>query len=619
MSIRTKLKASGIITICLALMVGFTAVLSSRNITKAEKKERFSSRVIKDVSDLSSLSYSYLLLRHERPEMQWLIKHSSLEKVLSEHIVESPEEQTLLVRLRANHEQLKHLFDSVSAQANEPRKGEDAFSMYEELNEGVAAQLMARSEMMANDASQLGRLSARQIDTARRVSLILVLASAVLLIFSAALTTFLLSRSIGRSIGLLAQGAKRIADGDLDYRVAVSGDDEISSFSESFNEMAAKLKESYGQLERRANQLARLSSELTLAEQRERRRLSEILHDHLQQILVGAKINSEILCASIGPEQQKIAVEVSRLINHSLQTSRSLTAELSPPILQQGSLSATLQWLSRWMSENQGFTVELESDTSIDPEKEDVTILLFQSVRELLLNAVKHAGVKSVRVKMSRDGGNSCRVDVIDEGPGIDPDAMWEKARDGTRFGLFSIKERMELMGGRLEIQSSPGKGATFSLFTPLEMTRSGDEISTQKSIAQPQKAVTSGEQIRILLVDDHTVVRQGLATLLNLHSDIEIVGEAADGEEAVEKARKLQPDVILMDISMPKMNGIEATRIISSEFPHIRIIGLSMHQKDDQAARMIEAGASGYCTKDGETDMLLSAIRGGSNSLALY
>lgn len=99
---------------------------------------------------------------------------------------------------------------------------------------------------------------------------------------------------------------------------------------------------------------------------------------------------------------------------------------------------------------------------------------------------------------------------------------------------------------------------------------------------------------------------------MLNLHSDIQVVDQAADGEEAVEKARELNPDVILMDITMPKKDGIETTKIIHSELPHIRIIGLSMHDKQDQAERMIEAGASAYCTKDGSTEILLSEIRGG-------
>jgi len=117
-------------------------------------------------------------------------------------------------------------------------------------------------------------------------------------------------------------------------------------------------------------------------------------------------------------------------------------------------------------------------------------------------------------------------------------------------------------------------------------------------------------DKIRIFVVDDHRVIRQGLFALLSFHSDIEMVGEAADGQEAVDKARQLHPDVILMDINMPGMDGIQATRIIHSELPGVRIIGLSMHDKQDQADQMIQAGASAYCSKDGSTDELLSAIR---------
>ena len=131
-----------------------------------------------------------------------------------------------------------------------------------------------------------------------------------------------------------------------------------------------------------------------------------------------------------------------------------------------------------------------------------------------------------------------------------------------------------------------------------------------RETTTEDKMTKTGEDKIRIFVVDDHTVIRQGLFALLDFHSDIEIVGEAADGQEAVEKARQLHPDVILMDINMPRMDGIQATRIISSELPYVRIIGLSMHDKQDQADQMIQAGASAYCTKDGSADALFSAIR---------
>ena len=105
-------------------------------------------------------------------------------------------------------------------------------------------------------------------------------------------------------------------------------------------------------------------------------------------------------------------------------------------------------------------------------------------------------------------------------------------------------------------------------------------------------------------------VMRQGLAGLLRVEPDIEIIGEASNGQSAVNLIRELRPDVVLMDISMPGMDGIEATRIIHKEFPEVRIIGLSMFQEEAQQAAMREAGAVAYMTKSGPSEALIEAIR---------
>ena len=216
----------------------------------------------------------------------------------------------------------------------------------------------------------------------------------------------------------------------------------------------------------RTKKLQTLVGELTLAEQKERQRLAKILHDHLQQLLVGARINSEILCRSVGEKQSKIAQNVFDLINQSIQTSRSLTAELYPPVLQHG-LSAALKWTVRWMRENHGLTIDLQIDPDIEPKQEDITAFLYQSTRELLLNVIKHSGVKSVRLEMSCDKEKKqLRVTVCDRGVGFDPAAVLKN--EGTGFGLFSIHERIQLMGGTIRIESSPGNGASLSLILPL-------------------------------------------------------------------------------------------------------------------------------------------------------
>lgn len=115
---------------------------------------------------------------------------------------------------------------------------------------------------------------------------------------------------------------------------------------------------------------------------------------------------------------------------------------------------------------------------------------------------------------------------------------------------------------------------------------------------------------IKVLLVDDHTVVRDGVRTMLSSEPDIVVVGEASSGEEAVQRVQELEPHVVLMDIRMPKMSGIEAARRIKSARPTTSVIMLTMYDSDTYMVEAIRAGAAGYLTKDVSRDLLCHAIR---------
>ena len=117
-------------------------------------------------------------------------------------------------------------------------------------------------------------------------------------------------------------------------------------------------------------------------------------------------------------------------------------------------------------------------------------------------------------------------------------------------------------------------------------------------------------EKIKVLIADDHRVVREGLAAILKTKDDINVVGEAQDGVEAVEKTRTLLPDVVLMDVSMPRMGGVEATRQIKREFPHIGIVALTMYEEQQYIFDLVRAGATGYLLKDSESSQIVAAIR---------
>jgi DNA-binding NarL/FixJ family response regulator len=119
-----------------------------------------------------------------------------------------------------------------------------------------------------------------------------------------------------------------------------------------------------------------------------------------------------------------------------------------------------------------------------------------------------------------------------------------------------------------------------------------------------------TGRKTRILLADDHAVVRQGFARIMQGEADLEVVGEASDGREAVQKAVELKPDIVIMDVSMPELNGIEATRRLQKDHPRIRVLALSMHKDNVFVREILRAGAAGYLLKDAIDQELLTAVR---------
>lgn len=133
---------------------------------------------------------------------------------------------------------------------------------------------------------------------------------------------------------------------------------------------------------------------------------------------------------------------------------------------------------------------------------------------------------------------------------------------------------------------------------------------STQSAPAKPPEGATPQRKIRVLLADDHTILRAGLRMMLNAQADIEVVGEASDGKQAISEAQRLTPDVILMDITMPECNGIEATRQVKRLLPETRVLVLTMHENEEYLFQGLRAGASGYILKEAADTELISALR---------
>jgi len=258
-----------------------------------------------------------------------------------------------------------------------------------------------------------------------------------------------------------------------------------------------------------------------------------------------------------------------------------------------------------------GLIVRVVARNPVSLHSDALKAFLFKTGQELLFNVVKHARTDEAQIELRRLG-RYVGLSVSDGGRGFDP----QELREATGFGLLSIRERVELLGGRMRIVSAKGQGCTLRIIIP-DGGLVEESVHTGFSNARRPESMPDENRLRVLLVDDHEVVRQGLASLLSEQRDIEVIGEAANGREAVDLASRLHPDVIVMDATMPLMNGDEAARQIRGQLPDVRIVALSMYDEDRMIEKMHSAGAESYVLKTAPSEHLLAAIRGTNSRFA--
>ena len=366
--------------------------------------------------------------------------------------------------------------------------------------------------------------------------------------------------------------------------------------------------------ERRARDLRRLATELSDAEHRERKHLAKLLHDDVQQLLSAVRFSLDVAPRVPADELGEHIRKIDEMVVTCQETARRLTYELSPPILQAGTLVEVAEWLVRWFGEHHGLRVELTVVGEVPATSEHGRVLLFQVLREVLFNVVKHAGTLDARVELSARNG-SLIVVVEDDGEGLDPQAVESRLQRPTSFGLFNIRERLDALGGGLVIDATPQRGARLRLELPIAEdlesepatlpSRKLDAATAWTLEAKPKEGV-----IRLLVVDDHAVVRESFVGLLDLQPDLKVLGQAADGETAVQLADELRPDVVVMDLNLPGIDGFEATRRIKALRPEVVVVGLSFHEDEAYVRAMTEAGADAYATKSDPSGHVIETIR---------
>ena len=227
--------------------------------------------------------------------------------------------------------------------------------------------------------------------------------------------------------------------------------------------------------ERRLAQLQALAIELTRAESRERHRLAKVLHDDLQQILYSARVSASLLDRQLaGHKERELLAGLDAALASAIKVTQSMTQELRPGVLVEQGLMGALRWLASWMGDRVGLHVAVIVEQAAEPECEEVKLFAFEAVRELLFNVVAHARVDRAMVRVTSPDYQRLWVTVEDRGAGFDVSQALGGEGPESELGLSDIRQRLEAMGGSLDLQSTPGAGTKASIVVPLKVARQG-------------------------------------------------------------------------------------------------------------------------------------------------
>ncbi len=377
--------------------------------------------------------------------------------------------------------------------------------------------------------------------------------------------------------------------------------------------------------------LHELSARILQLQDEERRRIARDLHDITgQELAVVIMALSELAKRADGPSaevQQKIT-DAAGLVRKIEDEIRTLSYVLHPPLLDEFGLASALNWYAEGFTKRSGIQVEVESPSDLPRLTTEKEMALFRVVQEGLTNVLRHSGSRKARICVSFDA-EFVLLSVEDEGRGIERGKLGRPRRatpDGG-VGIAGMRERLQQLGGRLEVRPLP-KGTEVAAIIPIgeappveeppseaQILKMAEELgykggsggANQPQPGGPQESkAQEGAKKRVLIADDHEVTREGIRSLLKEERDIEICGEAKDGLEVIIKARELDPDLVIMDVTMPRTGGWSAAYRIRNAGLRAKILFFTNHTNPELERMTRMGGFEGLVQKrDGARDLV--------------
>jgi signal transduction histidine kinase/ActR/RegA family two-component response regulator len=367
--------------------------------------------------------------------------------------------------------------------------------------------------------------------------------------------------------------------------------------------------------------LRQLSARLLQLQDEERRRIARDLHDVTGQKLA---VLSMALSGLLNRPNGNLDADSHRSLTESLAWSKEVAAEirtlsylLHPPLLDELGLSSAVKWYLAGFTSRTGILMETEIPSDIQRLSPDAEVAIFRVLQESLTNVHRYAESPKAVVRMHVTG-EEIKLEIQDFGKGVQSSKASSTNGSVARLGvgIQGMTERMRQLGGKLEITSSPNKGTLVSATIPLSslaaMPAQSATVLVSPSNPTPELVGPAANTLRkrILIVDDHEMLRRGVRNTLQTELDLEICGEAVDGQDAVEKVKTLQPDLVILDINMPALNGLVALRQILRLRPQTKVLVFSVHDSDQTVKEVHAAGAHGFISKGKDSQDLLRVVR---------
>lgn len=387
-----------------------------------------------------------------------------------------------------------------------------------------------------------------------------------------------------------------------------------------------ELSEANEALTRSERDLRILSNRLIQLQDEERRRISRELHDTTGQKLIGLCMglswvlkNANVKLPS--GEKQRLT-ECFTLANEAGNEIRTLSYLLHPPLLEELGLAAGIRWYAEGFEDRTGIHVQINIPQNFIRLASDAELALFRIVQESLTNVHRYARSSTAIVRL-RVANGQVKLEIVDHGIGI-PDETFVQSESVRTLGvgIQGMRERMRQLSGQLRVgrARSGGTVVTATLpITPVSMPKARSQTQVTSGAPTEANPQVSTAVKTILIADDHDVLRQGVRSMLENENGWKICGEAVNGHEAVEKAAALHPDLVVLDLNMPDMDGFAAIPGIVQHHPEAKILVFSVHNSYEVVDQVMAAGAHGYLCKADAGQELVNAVRNVLNGKPFY